>query len=115
MGNFSGFLFYGRYEGGNYHNYGVGMDYYLAKGDWYDIGIGGGLSMVVRKQMVDVEPNRYALAGYMGWMTRITGVFWIYPRVGVSGRIGYQRRPDLEVHGIAEASIGVRVKLRQYK
>lgn len=115
MWNYSAFLFYGRFDGGNYHNYGFGTDYYLAKGDWYDIAVGGGLSMILRKELVDVEPNQYHLFGFMGWMTRLSGVFWVYPKIGVSGRIGYQRRPDIDLHGIMEASIGIRVKLKEYK
>ncbi|WP_156879287.1 hypothetical protein [Salinimicrobium xinjiangense] len=49
---------------------------------------------------------------YFGWLGRLTGIFWIYPKFGLVGHFQYQSRPDLEVTGILEGKIGLRYFFR---
>lgn len=107
------YLFYGRFDSADYQNYGAGVDYYFAKGDWYDITAGIGLSRILRKEFTGVNFDRpvwFDYSGLFNYHARITGTFWALPRFGISGRIQYQRRPDINVHGIIEGSVGIKYK-----
>lgn len=106
------YIFYGRFENATYQNYGAGLDWYLAKGTRYDIAIGAAVSNVMRKQYFGINNNKH-WGTYLGWSTRLKGVLWVFPQFGISGRFQYQRRPDINVHGILEGSIGLTFKFAQ--
>jgi len=104
------YIFYGRFENANYQNYGVGLDYYLAKGYRYDIGVGANIHNIMRHQTIGNASNM-AWATYLGWSVRSRYTYWILPKIGVSGVIQYTRRPDINVGGIVEGRVGVVVKV----
>lgn len=107
------YIYYGRFEQANYQNYGLGMDYYLLKNRNLDIAIGSSLSNVLRKQYFGINYDLSEWGGYLGWTARIRGVYWVLPKLGLSGRFQYQRRPDIKIHGILEGSLAITYKLTE--
>lgn len=108
---FGVYLFYGRFEAANYQNYGLGIDYYLIDGQRLDVAAGVGLSRILRK--LPQYDSWADLSGYANYYARAVGVFWILENLGVSGRFQYQRRPDIETHGILEGAVGIRYRFER--
>ena len=67
------------------------------------IGIGSNVSNIWKK-----DGDQGETTTYFGWLGRLTGIFWINPRLGLVGHFQYQSRPDLEITGILERKIGFR-------
>jgi hypothetical protein len=107
------YLYYGRFDREDYQNYGMGIDYYLTKGDALDIAVGASFSNVMRKQLFGLNYDRSEWGTVIGWASRVKAVYYVFPKFGISGRLQYQRRPDLEVHGIVEGSIGILFKFAE--
>jgi hypothetical protein len=107
------YLYYGRFDKEDYQNYGMGVDYYLTKGDVLDIAVGASFSNVMRKQLFGLNYDRSGWGTTIGWASRVKAVYYVFPKFGISGRIQYQRRPDLESKGIVEGSIGVMFKFAE--
>ncbi len=106
------FILYGRFEDADYQNYGMGADYYFAKGESFDISVGGAISNVMRKQYFGEERNPH-WGTSIGWAPRVKGTYWVIPKFGLSGRFQYQRRPDIAIHGILEGSLGIMFKFAE--
>lgn len=110
------YMFYGAFSEMDYGNYGVGLDYYLTRGGWYDISVGGQINFVSKPYEVYDENGDFAFyANYrgesIGLGARAVGVFWVFRNLGVSGRFQYITRGDLkDTLGIIEGSVGLRYK-----
>ena len=105
--NFAVYLLYGRFQAANYQKLALGADYFFLKEDRFEFGLGSSVSNIWKKQ---AEPSETST--YFGWLGRLTGIFRVYPRLGLVGHFQYQSRPDLEVTGILEGKIGVRYYFR---
>ena len=108
------YIFYGRFENADYQNYGAGLDYHFLGRSRVDLAVGAGLSRIVRKLPAGAyyEREEWADVGSIAnYHIRTTAVFWILEDLGLSGRFQYQKRDDVEVHGVFEGAVGIRYKL----
>lgn len=105
--HFAFYTLYGSFKEANYQKLALGADYFFLQQDKLEFGIGSSVSNIWKKQGDPAETKTY-----FGWLGRFTGIFWLYPRLGLVGHFQYQSRPDLEVIGILEGKIGVRYFFR---
>ena len=111
------YIYYGEFRAINWTNYGSGLDFYIEKGDWYDVVAGLQVNFISHPFEVYNEDGSFAFyadynASSLGVGARLAGVFWVFRNVGLSGRLQYVTRPDLEeTFGIIEGSIGLTYKL----
>ena len=111
--NFGAYLFYGRFEAADYQNYGIGADYYFLKRQRLDLTAGVGLSRILRRVPTGAFYERTAWAdvgGFASYHIRSVAVWWPLEQWGLSGRLQYQRRGDIEANGIFEGALGIRFK-----
>ena len=107
------YIFYGIFSEAEYQNYGIGSDLYFYRSERITFAAGPQITMVLRKRYVGANYEIPAWAGMLALAFRSTGTFWITDRIGMSGRIQYQRRPDISIGGIIEGSIGVKYQLKK--
>ncbi len=100
---FGFYLLYGKFAQANYQKLALGADYFFLKGEKLDMGVGSSVSNIWKK-----ENSANNTEAYFGWLGRLTGIFYIYPKLGLVGDFQYQSRPDLELTGILEGKIGLR-------
>ncbi|MDX1754138.1 MAG: hypothetical protein R3259_13170 [Salinimicrobium sediminis] len=105
--DFAVYLLYGRFEAANYQKLALGGDYFILKDNKIELGIGSSISNIWKKQADQAKTSTY-----FGWLGRLTGILWVFPRIGMVGHFQYQSRPDLEVTGILEGKIGLRYFFR---
>lgn len=104
---FAFYLLYGKFKEANYQKLALGADYFFLKDQKIEIAIGSSVSNIWKKQSESSDTTTY-----FGWLGRLTGILWIYPKIGLVGHFQYQSRPDLKVTGIVEGKIGLRYFLR---
>lgn len=110
------YVYYGKFDAMNWTNYGTGIDYYLERGDWYDVAVGLQVNFINHPFEVYDEDGGFAFnadynANSLGFGARLAGVFWVFRNYGISGRFQYITRPDLEkTFGIIEGSVGMTFK-----
>lgn len=110
------YLFYGRFEAADYQNYGLGVDGYFIDTERLDVSAGAGISRILRRIPWGAYYEREVWidqSGYANFHVRTVGTYWILENLGVSGRLQYQRRPDLEVYGIFEGAVGIKYKFNR--
>ena len=107
--NIGAYVFYGYFHNAYYQNYGAGTDYYFLKSDNLNLGIGAGLSVIMKK--IFFEHQSRGWAGFVAWHSRFLGVIWLNDRIGITGTLQYQRRPDIATKGIIEGKAGIRINL----
>lgn len=105
------FVFYGRFQAAEYQNFGAGLCYYLLRRRFYDIAVGSAASVILKKQASTQSREGRQWNSFLSWDARLTGVVWIFPEVGLSAKLQYQRRPDIEIAGIIEGKVGIRFML----
>ena len=110
VGKVGAYIFYGAFYTAGYQNYGTGADYYFVKNDWYSISAGAAVSVVLKEIPTGAYYERTAWGSFIGWHSRITGVFWVFEKLGVSGRFQLQQRPEYNIY-VPEGNIGLRYKL----
>lgn len=110
-GNWAGYAFYGNFSSAKYQNYGLGVDYYLLQNRNFHIVVGPQLTMILRKYPVGINGERKAWGTNMAYAGRLVAVLWLTDHWGISIRIQYQRRPDINT-GILEGSIGLRYNFK---
>ena len=98
------YLLYGSFQAADYQKVATGVDYYLLQSNRFSLAAGSAVSVIFRTR----EPEEQS---FPAWNARTTAVLYIFPGIGLSGTFQYQRRPDIEVAGILEGKIGVRVKI----
>ncbi|MCC8360666.1 hypothetical protein [Salinimicrobium sediminilitoris] len=104
---FAFYVLFGKFQQANYQKLAFGTDYFFLKDDRIEMGVGISVSNIWKKQGDNSETKTY-----FGWLGRLTGIFWINPKLGLVGHFQYQSRPDLEVTGIVEGKIGLRYFFR---
>ncbi len=105
--DFAFYVLYGRFKEANYQKLALGADYFFLETNRIEVGIGSSVSNIWKKQNELSETTTY-----VGLLGRLTGIFWIYRKLGLVGHFQYQSRPDLEVTGIVEGKIGLRYFFR---
>lgn len=103
---FAFYLLFGKFRQANYQKLALGADYFLQKDKRFEGGIGSSVSIIWKEQSPSETNN------YFGWLGRLTGIFWIFPKLGLVGHFQYQSRPDLKVAGIVEGKVGLRYIFR---
>ncbi len=97
------YMFYGRFDAAKYQNYGMGFDYILFEKQHFTFKAGPGLSVILREQQFNLNT---AWGSTLGYHFRGVGNLKLSNNISITGRIQYQRRPELHT-GIVEGSIGV--------
>ena len=105
------FVFYGRFQAAEYQNFGAGLNYYLLRTGYYDIALGSAASVILKKQTASQSLKSRHWNSFFSWDVRLTGIVWVFPEVGLSAKLQYQRRPDIEIAGIIEGKVGIRFML----
>ena len=98
------YLLYGRFQAADYQKVAAGADYYLLQSNRFSLAAGSAVSAIFRTREAET-------GSFPAWNARTTAVLYVFPQVGLSGTFQYQRRPDIEVAGILEGKIGVRIKI----
>lgn len=105
---FAFYVLFGKFEEAGYQKLALGADYFFIREEKLEMAFGSSVSNIWKKPGGQTETNTY-----FGWLGRLTGIFWVYNRLGLVGHFQYQSRPDLEVTGILEGKIGLRYFLRK--
>jgi hypothetical protein len=105
--NFGFYTLYGRFKEANYQKLALGADYFFLTEEKFEMAFGTSVSNIWKKNIISGERTTY-----FGWLGRLTGIFWINPKLGLVGHFQYQSRPDLEVTGIVEGKVGLRYFFR---
>ena len=102
-GNFGIYMFYGEFKKAGFKNYGAGVDYYVNIFDNIDTSFGIGYSPTKEKDF------RGKWVGVGWYQIRANTVIWI-SNFGISLRIQYQDRNDVDDAGIFEGAIGISLR-----
>jgi hypothetical protein len=104
---FAFYLLFGKFKEANYQKLALGADYFFLKDERFEMAVGSSISNIWKKSGEPLETTTY-----FGWLGRLTGIFWIYPKLGLVANFQYQSRPDLQITGILEGKIGLRYFFR---